>query len=39
VPLPYAAAILAAAFLFNVIPYLEEMLRCIRQTRQKSRQK
>jgi hypothetical protein len=39
VPLPYAAAILTAAFLLNVIPYLEEMLRCIRRARQKSRQK
>ena len=26
----YAAAILAAAFLFNLIPYLEELMRCLR---------
>jgi hypothetical protein len=30
VPLSYAAAILAAAFLFNFIPYLEELWRCLK---------
>jgi hypothetical protein len=28
--IPYAIAILAVAFLFNLIPYLEELARCLR---------
>jgi len=34
---PHAAVILIAALLFGVIPYLEELLRCIRAARTNKR--
>jgi hypothetical protein len=35
-PIPYTAAILLAALLFNALPYLEELLRCLRARGNKS---
>ena len=32
---PYAIAALAAAFLFNLLPYLEELVRCLRRAHNK----
>jgi hypothetical protein len=32
-PLPYVIAVLGAAFLFNLLPYFEELVRCMRARR------